>query len=91
MCVLYFLDLLAPDCASICTQIYLPIKSSVSKFHVLDASANWEESETGTESIYTSHQLSLRLQLLPSESRRELPCPACVAFHLVVMEDGSHL
>lgn len=62
---LYFLDLLVPDSASICAQINLPIKSSVSKFHVLDASVNWEQSGIGTESIYTSHQLSLRLQLLP--------------------------
>lgn len=87
---LYFIDLLAPDSASICAQIHLPVKSSVPKSHVFDASANWEQSGTGTESIYRSHQLSLKLQLLPSESRWELPCPACVAFHLVVMEDASH-
>lgn len=67
--------LLALDSASVCAQINLPIKSSVSRFHVLDASANWEQSGTGTESVYTSHQLSARLQLLPSESRWELPWP----------------
>lgn len=91
MYALYFLALLALDSASVCAQINLPIKSSVSRFHVLNASANWEQSGTGTESGYTSHQLSVRLQLLPSESRWELPCPACAASHLVVMEDGSHL
>lgn len=72
---LHFLALLALDSASVCAQINLPIKSSVSRFHVLDASANWEQSGTGTESVYTSHQLSARLQLLPSESRWELPWP----------------
>lgn len=32
-----------------------------------------------------------RLQLHPSTSRWEPPCPACVASHLVVMEEGSRL
>lgn len=32
-----------------------------------------------------------RPQLHPSTSRWEPPCPACVASHLVVMEEGSRL
>lgn len=38
----YFIDLLVPDSASMCAQIHLPVKSSVPKSHVFDASANWE-------------------------------------------------
>lgn len=57
MYALYFLALFALDSASVCAQINLPIKSSVSRFHVLNASANWEQSGTGTEWIHKSSAL----------------------------------
>jgi len=88
----HFLALLALDSASVCIQISLTVKLSVSR-DLVYLMLQQTESEVGLElRAYTQVICSLsRLQLHPSASRWEPPCPACVGSHLAVMEKGSCL